>query len=218
MPGVLSTGQVAKLQDEFSVIFNTSSGSGAGKRNLLSHPTLNQLASNPRLLDICSDILGSKTQAVKITLFDKTATTNWKVPPHHDVTIAAKQKKEVPGFNSWTEKGGIPHVQPPSCALKSMLAIRLHLDSADENNGALKVWPGSHLHGRLKDSGIRSWIDTQSPKTCTVESRQCNAHAPITDPRIIASQNPTPSPRNPYRIRRNGIDHYWRYYNSAKNN
>jgi len=37
-----------------------------------------------------------------------------------------------------------------------MVALRLHLDDCDENNGALEVWAGSHLqgiHSHPEDSG-----------------------------------------------------------------
>lgn len=34
-------------------------------------------------------------------------------------------------------KDGVQHVQPPAHVLDRMLSVRLHLDRADENNGAL---------------------------------------------------------------------------------
>jgi ectoine hydroxylase-related dioxygenase (phytanoyl-CoA dioxygenase family) len=35
-----------------------------------------------------------------------------------------------------------------------MLAVRLHLDDADEENGALRVLAGSHRFGRLSDQQV----------------------------------------------------------------
>ena len=52
-------------------------------------------------------------------------------------------------FGPWSVKDGVPHVQAPAEYLEQMLAVRLHLDDADEENGALRVLVGSHRLGRL---------------------------------------------------------------------
>jgi ectoine hydroxylase-related dioxygenase (phytanoyl-CoA dioxygenase family) len=50
----------------------------------------------------------------------------------------------------------VPHVQPPVELLGKMLAVRLHLDDCDETNGALRVLPGTHWHGRLTANRVTS--------------------------------------------------------------
>jgi ectoine hydroxylase-related dioxygenase (phytanoyl-CoA dioxygenase family) len=42
----------------------------------------------------------------------------------------------------------MPHVKTPAEVLERMLTARLHLDDATEENGPLKVIPGSHRTGR----------------------------------------------------------------------
>jgi hypothetical protein len=60
---------------------------------------------------------------------------NWKVIWHQDLTVAAQQRIDIPGYGPWTHKAGVPHVQPPVDVLEQMLAIRVHLDPCGEENG-----------------------------------------------------------------------------------
>ncbi len=83
--------------------------------------------------------------------FDKSADANWQVSWHHDLTVALRDHVEHPGFGPWSVKGGIPHAHAPAACLEQMLTVRLHLDDANETNGALRVLPGSHRFGRLTD-------------------------------------------------------------------
>jgi ectoine hydroxylase-related dioxygenase (phytanoyl-CoA dioxygenase family) len=60
------------------------------------------------------------------------------------VTIAVQDKVEAEGFGPWSVKADVIHVQPPASILECMLSVRLHLDDCGEENGALRVIPGSH--------------------------------------------------------------------------
>jgi ectoine hydroxylase-related dioxygenase (phytanoyl-CoA dioxygenase family) len=68
-----------------------------------------------------------------------------------------RERKEVAGFGPWTVKEGIAHVQPPAGVLGGVLAIRLHLDASEADNGPLRVIPGSHGHGRLSSDQIAAY-------------------------------------------------------------
>lgn len=57
--------------------------------------------------------MGPACFAVRALLFDKTPEANWKVVWHQDITIAVRVRAEVAGFATWSEKGGVPHVQAP---------------------------------------------------------------------------------------------------------
>jgi ectoine hydroxylase-related dioxygenase (phytanoyl-CoA dioxygenase family) len=98
--------------------------------------------------------------------FDKSPGANWLVPWHQDLTIAVKARHEHPGFGPWTVKDGITHAQPPVKMLEQMLTLRLHLDDADESNGALSVIPGSHQRGRLSPEEIASTRQVHSRVLC----------------------------------------------------
>ena len=140
---------------------NLTSGR-AGIRNLLElAPSVRKLAQSPEIRSLVQPILGDTAQVVRGIFFDKQPTANWKVPWHQDLTIAVKNRLDLPDYHPWSVKAGIAHVQPPTAILEQMLTVRIHLDKTDESNGALKVIPGSHRQGKLTSPEIDLW--KQSP-------------------------------------------------------
>jgi hypothetical protein len=129
---------------------------GAGRRGLLALPEVAALARSSMFLDLVRAHLPAEPEPVRAIYFDKSPTTNWRVAWHQDLTLAVRTAAEVPGFGPWSMKDGIPHVQPPVEMLERMITVRLHLDDADESNGALRVIPGSHRRGRLSAAQIQS--------------------------------------------------------------
>jgi hypothetical protein len=144
--------------------------SGAGRRGLLALPAVTELARSSRFLNLVRPHLPSEPFPVRAIYFDKSPDTNWLVPWHQDLTLALRASAEVPGFGPWSTKDGIPHAQPPVELLQQMLTVRLHLDDADESNGALRVLPGSHREGRLSAERIRELRSQQSDILCTVSA------------------------------------------------
>lgn len=69
---------------------------------------------------------------------------------HQDITISVNSKVETDGFKNWTIKQDKFAVEPPVHILENNFTIRIHLDDTDENNGALKVIPTSHLQGIVR--------------------------------------------------------------------
>jgi hypothetical protein len=93
-------------------------------------------------------VLGPEFGLVRVLFFDKPPGESWALPWHKDLTISVRDNtrpSEV--FRKPTFKAGVPHVEAPLAVLQGMLTARIHLDSADEENGALRVLPGSHLTG-----------------------------------------------------------------------
>jgi ectoine hydroxylase-related dioxygenase (phytanoyl-CoA dioxygenase family) len=141
----------------------------AGTRNILELlPSVQQLATSQEIQALVKPILGNSARVVRGIFFDKQPTANWKVPWHQDVTIAVKNRLDLPDYHPWSLKGGIHHVQPPVAILERMLTVRIHLDRTDESNGALKVIPGSHCDGKLNDLEIDRFKQTDST-ICTCE-------------------------------------------------
>ena len=124
------------------------------QRNLLCVPTVRELAVSEAVKELVSPILGKACFAVRGVLLNKTPDSNWKVVWHQDRTIAVRERKDVPHFGPWSTKAGVTHVQPPASVMGKMLAIRLHLDDSNENNGPLRVIPGSHKAGYLSTGEI----------------------------------------------------------------
>lgn len=164
VPGVIEAAEQRELLSTLGSIV------GAGRRGLLALSTIAGFARSPRILDLIRPHLPSEPRPVRAIYFDKTPDTNWLVPWHQDLTIAVRAHAEVAGFGPWSTKDGIPHVQPPIEFLQRMLTLRLHLDDADESNGALQVVPGSHRFGRLSSEQIGELRSQQSAFLCVVSA------------------------------------------------
>lgn len=137
-------------------------------RNLLDQPEITELAGSSQIRALIEAALGSVFFPVRGILFDKLPTANWKVPWHQDVTIAVEKRFDIGGFGPWSTKGGIPHVQPPTTVLEKMVSIRLHLDTCNESNGALRVVPGSHRYGRIPEDRLESILRDSKVHVCSV--------------------------------------------------
>jgi hypothetical protein len=161
VPGVLDRAACAEL------IATLGPVTGAGRRGLLAEPAVRALAQSPRLLELLRPHLDAEPRPVRAIYFDKSPEANWLVAWHQDLTLAVRERVEVEGFGPWSVKEGVPHVQPPVELLGRMLTLRLHLDAADESNGALRVLPGSHRLGRLSATQVQEWRAAQSEVVCT---------------------------------------------------
>ena len=150
-PGVLSPSVLADLTESLRSI--GAIAGVYGLRNLLRRSrSVRAVADRDEIKEPVTAVLGTEARAVRAILFDKQPGANWGVGWHQDLTIAVKQRVDVAGFTAWTEKAGVPHVQPPAEILEGMLTLRLHLDATDADNGALIVAPGSHSFGRLPET------------------------------------------------------------------
>ena len=140
-----------------------------GMRDLLrSVPAIRALAGSRLILDQVDAIIGPGSFAVRGLWFDKTPEANWGVPWHQDLTIAVRERVDLPRFGPWTVKAGIPHVRPPVEVLAAMLTVRVHLDDCGPSRGPLQVIPGSHRLGRLDASATRALIDQSPAVDCLV--------------------------------------------------
>jgi hypothetical protein len=140
-----------------------------GVRNLFeSVPQVRDFARTGAMRAAAEAVLGPGCFAVRALLFDKTPEANWKVIWHQDLTLAVRERRSVEGFGPWTEKAGIPHVQPPTALLERMVAVRLHLDDCGAENGPVRVLPGSHRVGRLGPEDIAAWRERTAPVECLV--------------------------------------------------
>jgi hypothetical protein len=151
-------------------------GTGAGARNLLDLPFICDLARSLRTL--VTPVLGD-CAAVRALLFDKTPDANWKIRWHQDHIIAVVEMREVPGYLGWSEKAGVPHVQPPVEVLQRMLSLRVHLDECGPDNGPLRVLPGSHRVGALGPAEVAAWIERVEPVTCVAQAGDVLAFRPL---------------------------------------
>ena len=121
---------------------------------------MRELAHSEAVRALVAPVLGDRFFPVRGILFDKIPDANWRVPWHQDETIAVQERVEAEGFGPWSMKADVLHVQPPAEVLEHMVSVRLHLDNCGEENGALRVIPGSHLHGRIPEDEIQAMRET----------------------------------------------------------
>ena len=162
IPSVLADSEVEALRMALG-----SLGVAPGYRNLMQRiPEIAALAGSTKIIDL----LGSGLFPVRSIFFDKTPEINWLVPWHQDLSIAVKERINVPTYGPWSTKDGVPHVQPPVNILEPMVTLRLHLDDCDDSNGALRVIPGSHRLGRLQATDIVRVRSIEKEVVCSMHA------------------------------------------------
>lgn len=172
VPGVAAPDAVDRLLDALAEVDESAAiarrGSVHAVRDLLTAvPRVRELARSPAVRALVEPVLGAECFVVRGILFDKTPEANWKVAWHQDLTISVREPREAPGFGPWSEKAGIPHVQPPAEVLERMLTVRVHLDDCGLENGPVQVIPGSHAAGRLAPEQIDAWRERAAAVACT---------------------------------------------------
>ena len=141
----------------------------AGVRHLLSNPAVAEFAADRRMLGIAQAVLGSDAFPFKATLFDKSPDANWLITWHQDTALPLREKRGTPGWGPWSTKEGIIYAHAPASALERVVALRLHLDDSDHENGPLRLVPGSHRRGVLSDQQVETIVSKMLHVTCLIE-------------------------------------------------
>ena len=171
LPGVFSPAEVRAMRAAVESALAEGSGDdpairgGEGTvyaaRNLLDlWPGLVTAWHRPVLVETLTAVLGRDFGLVRVLYFDKPPGNSWALPWHKDLTIAVRNNR-LPSqrFARPTRKAGVPHVEAPVEVLEGMLTARIHLDGVTDENGPLKVVPGSHRTGKalvLEDAEVRT--------------------------------------------------------------
>ena len=142
-----------------------------GIRNLEKRfSSIANLAGDDRILSIASELLQGSASLVRALFFDKTPEKNWSVSWHQDQTVTLNRRTEADGWGPWSIKDGVHHVRPPLSVINRMVTFRLHIDSADSDNGCLQFIPESHKYGLLSQSEIDEVVRTRTAFPCVVEA------------------------------------------------
>jgi hypothetical protein len=116
-----------------------------GARNLLRiWPGAISLARSPALAGHVLRVIGPAGLLVRGLYFDKPPGEGWALPWHRDTAIAVRSHGTLGRFRKPTVKSGVPHVDAPAEVLRDILVARIHLDDMTDDNGPLRVLPGSH--------------------------------------------------------------------------
>jgi predicted O-methyltransferase YrrM len=143
----------------------------------LVSPTLNAALRSPEVLDVVTDLLGPDLALFESKFLMKASRVGGEIPWHQD-------------FSYWWSLTNAP--QQVSC----LVAI----DDADEENGCLRVLPGSHRRGLLPhDVNARTFSKTLRPgsfdpsKTIALPTR--GGTAVIFGPLLVHGSSANTSPR-----------------------
>ena len=140
----------------------------AGSRRLLRQPWCHDLAQRLRMHPAVAVLIPATHRAVQCTYFEKSQAQNWLVALHQDVSIAVAERVAEPALGGWSEKEGVVFVRAPLAVLEHMVALRLHLDPCGRADGALKVIPGSHIHGYIDAADAPAWREQSAEQICPV--------------------------------------------------
>lgn len=151
-------------------LLNTDQKLG-GVRNIGSKvPAIQKLITSPAINVVVAKYIGDKFQLVRAISFDKTVKNNWGVFWHQDKTVSVSQRFERKGWNNWTNKDGVPHVQPPVEVLESMVTLRVHLDKTTRENGCLRVIASSHAEGILSQKAVDRMVNQKKIIDCELSA------------------------------------------------
>jgi ectoine hydroxylase-related dioxygenase (phytanoyl-CoA dioxygenase family) len=138
----------------------------AGVRHAMRSTKVTRIALDSRMLEIARAILGTGAIGFRATLFEKLPDSNWLVAWHQDTALPLRERRDVPGWGPWSVKDGVNYAHAPAQALERILALRVHLDSSVEDNGPLRVLPGTHVQGVLTDDEIHSIAERSAGVDC----------------------------------------------------
>jgi len=95
---ILSRDEVDRLREELNRLAPSTAHSGGVRSLGAKSDAILALAAEGLPAALAKEALGGAARPVKITGFDKTPGSNWKVPWHQDLTIAVKEARDVEGF------------------------------------------------------------------------------------------------------------------------
>lgn len=146
----------------------TEPGATSGSRCLLSRDWCKRLAARLRAHPGIAALLPAGHVASQCTFFTKSASINWLVPIHQDLSIPVAERVDAPGLGGWSEKEGGLFVQPPIALLERLVAVRLHLDDCGPDDGPLHIVPGSHTRGKISPDDAATARRQEGVVSCEV--------------------------------------------------
>ncbi len=141
-----------------------------GSRDLLAHELVQSLVIKLRELPEVAALCDPSWPPIQCSYFEKTAQRNWLVAWHQDLSIPVASREQHNDWPGLSCKQGQWFAQAPASYLARCLALRLHLDRCGQHDGALRVLPGTHRHGRLSAAQIESWQQRVAPVSCYAEA------------------------------------------------
>jgi len=176
--GTIDHDILSKIKDELDK-FNYPTSKG-GIRNVEKKLfSVEKFIKSDGLLNQAKYFLHDEPKIVRVILFNKTLENNWLVSWHQDKTVSVSEKFVADGWNNWSIKDNVHHVQPPIDVLNKMLTFRIHLDDTNLENGCLKVIPKSHLNGVFKQAEIDEYKNQNTAINCEAKAGETLVMRPL---------------------------------------
>jgi len=165
--------------DSQGIRARSSRGHVYAARNLIqSVPQVSTVWQCKRLLSFLDKHLGQDFGLVRALFFDKPPDRTWALAWHKDTSIAVKENAAgSTSFSRPTVKLGVPHVIACDAVLRKMLTLRIHLDEVTDENGPLRVIPGSHVSSESVGDGFDSAIDIHAAVGDVLAMRPLISHS-----------------------------------------
>jgi hypothetical protein len=142
--------------------------SRAGIRHALGLIPVAGVARQAQVIGLARAVIGADAFPFRATLFDKSSQSNWLVVWHQDTALPLRERVDAPGWGPWSVKEGIHYAHAPAVALSQVLALRIHLDDSNLENGPLRVLPRTHTLGVLSDDRLHELSKEIAPVDCVV--------------------------------------------------
>ena len=157
----------------------SSRGHVYAARNLIeSIPEVSTVWRCESLMTFLREQLGDQFGLVRALFFDKPPDRTWALAWHKDTSIAVKDNSlSSPSFSRPTVKAGVPHMIACDDLLKQMLTLRIHLDEVTDENGPLRVIPGSHVSSTSDGDGIHAAFDVHANAGDVLAMRPLISHS-----------------------------------------
>jgi len=188
LPQAISAAAVVDLLDVCRDAFDdenpgvrarSSRGHVYAARNLIeSIPQVSTVWQCESLLSFLREHLGQDFGLVRALFFDKPPDRTWGLAWHKDTSIAVKDNiNGSMSFSRPTVKSGVPHVIACDEVLHRMLTLRIHLDEVTDENGPLRVIPGSHVSSDSIGIGVDSAVDIHASVGDVLAMRPLISHS-----------------------------------------
>lgn len=188
LPGAIRNEIVARLlrrfddafaEDSQSVRARSSRGHVYAARNLIgSIPEVCTVWQAEPMITLLKEVLGRDFGLVRALFFDKPPERTWTLPWHKDTSISVRDNS-IPSraFSRPTTKADVPHVIACDRILHQMLTIRIHLDEVTDENGPLRVIPGSHTGNDSDGEGVDKAVTIHASAGDILVMRPLLSHA-----------------------------------------
>ncbi|MCO8123517.1 phytanoyl-CoA dioxygenase family protein [Stieleria sp. TO1_6] len=165
--------------DSEDVRARSSRGHVYAARNLIaSIPEVTRVWQCESLVAFLREHLGESFGLVRALFFDKPPDRTWALAWHKDTAIAVKDNSIVSeSFSRPTTKAGVPHVIACDEVLKQMLTLRIHLDEVTDENGPLRVIPGSHVSSTSEGDGLNATVSVHAQAGDVLAMRPLISHS-----------------------------------------